>query len=670
MTWLKLPRLEGIGLPALGIRSMHKRLLLGLAFGWLLGMAVILVSTWHSGQSLIREVANEHLEYEARMIAGEIDQEVQLRFEALQRLASQIGTFESRAYAELSRELSRNDALLSLFDGLVMIDRDGKVLADWPRIDGREGLSVHGSDFFQFQRHVSRPYVSEPFRGRASDEPLIVFSVPLLDEAGRFSGVVGGVAKILNGSFFDKLRRIRIGKQGFAVIVTASSKILVHPDQDLIMQPVPTLHQNPWLDLALSGWQGTASAPLLTGQQALQAYRQVWSANWVAGIMLPQTQAFQPLQWFVRNLWVVGALTGAVMLVLLWWLLRLALLPMQRLERQIAAVGQGRRQRIELNTHTVEIRRVAETFNQVLKKQRQAESTLLDRQAFLDAVLRSSPVGMFVYGLEGGLRYANPALCRLTGYDFKVLQQQGYTAYVHADDQHDVSDHWQYTLATGRDFQRQYRYIKASGETIWVESHVSLVRLRSKRPLGYVGTFKDITHTREVEALQRWEAEHDPLTGLLNRRGFERRLEEALIDRLKSGTSSALILFDLDHFKPINDEGGHALGDVMLKHIAALIVSKVRRSDFVSRYGGDEFALLLPGCDLDHARKMAEVLRQSVETISVEHEKKCYKVTLSMGVTVLREGDNQIDIPMQRADRASYQAKEQGRNAIVSTEEP
>ncbi|MGC3873213.1 sensor domain-containing diguanylate cyclase [Halomonas sp. GXIMD04776] len=647
---------------------MHKRLLLMLAFGWLVVVAVILTSTWHSGQALIREVANEHLEYEARMIAGEIDQEVQLRFDALQRLASQLGVPGSRASMALSSELKRNDALLSLFDGLVVISSEGRVLADWPKVDGREGLSVLESEYFQFQRHVARPYVSEPFQGRASKTPLILFSVPLLDDNGRFAGVISGVANVLNGSFFDKLRRIRIGKQGYAAIMTASGKVLVHPDQDLIMQPVPVFHQNPWLDLALSGWQGLASAPLLTGQQALQAYRQIWSANWIVGIMLPQTQAFQPLQWFVRNLWVVGTLTGAVTLVLLWWLLRLALIPLQRLERQIASVGQGRYERIKLDTHAIEIRRVADTFNQVLEKQRRAESTMLDRQAFLDAVLRSSPVGMFVYGLEGGLRYANPALCRMTGYDFKVLQQQGYTAYVHADDQQDVSDHWQHTLATGRDFQRQYRYIKASGETIWVESHISLVRLRDKRPLGYVGTFKDITHTREMEALQRWEAEHDPLTGLLNRRGFERRLEESLIDRLKKGTPSALILFDLDHFKPINDEGGHALGDAMLKHIAALIVSKVRKSDAVSRYGGDEFALLLPGCDLDHARKMAETLRESVEALSIEHDKKRYKVTLSIGVTVLREGDDQINIPMQRADQASYQAKARGRNAIMADE--
>ncbi len=93
---------------------------------------------------------------------------------------------------------------------------------------------------------------------------------------------------------------------------------------------------------------------------------------------------------------------------------------------------------------------------------------------------------------------------------------------------------------------------------------------------------KDITERRQQEALQRWEAEHDPLTGLLNRRGFERRLEEAFADFQKTSTPSALLLFDLDHFKPINDEGGHALGDEMLRRIAQIVAWEVRRSDHVA----------------------------------------------------------------------------------------
>ncbi|WP_072818809.1 sensor domain-containing diguanylate cyclase [Modicisalibacter ilicicola] len=648
---------------------MHKRLLLGLAVGWLVVVAAILLSTWYSGQSLISEVANEHLDYEARMIAGEIDQEVTLRFEALERLARRISTLKARSSSELVDELEHNDALLSLFDGLVVIDDQGSVVADWPRVEGRQGLDTTQSEFFEFQRQVGRPHVSEPFFGRASRTPLTLLSVPLLDDEGRFAGVVGGVAKVMEGTLFDKLRRIRIGHQGYAAVMTASGKVLVHPNQELILQAVPSAQQYPLLDMALSGWQGTAVGQLLDGRMALQAYRQVWSANWIVGVMVPQSQAFAPLQWFVRNLWLVGSVTVAVMLLLLWWLLRVALAPLDRLERQIGDVGQGKRERVELDTRIIELQKVAETFNRVLERKHQAESTMLARQAFLDAVLNSSPAGMFVYGLDGGLRYANPAMCRLTGYDYKVLQQQGHTAYIHAEDQQDVSDHWKDTLASGRDFQRQYRYITASGETIWVESHASMVRLPSGRPIGFVGTFKDITQKREMEMLQRWEAEHDPLTGLLNRRGFERRLEEALVDRLKGGTLSTLILFDLDHFKPINDEGGHALGDVMLKRIAELISHKVRKSDHVARYGGDEFALLLTGCDLDHARRTAEALREAVQESSVEHEGKRYRVTLSLGVTALRADDDHIDLPMQRADQASYQAKAQGRNVIMVDEE-
>ncbi|MEC9482857.1 MAG: sensor domain-containing diguanylate cyclase, partial [Halomonas sp.] len=320
---------------------------------------------------------------------------------------------------------------------------------------------------------------------------------------------------------------------------------------------------------------------------------------------------------------------------------------------------------IALSAATTELDRVAASFNRVVQKQRQAESELLDRQAFLDAVLASSPVGIFIYDLEGRLRYVNPALSERTGHDLAWYQRHGFAQQIHADDRGEVEELWRHTLETGRDFQRQYRYVTSRGETIWVESHASLVRLADGRPLGFVGTLKDITQRREIEALQRWEAEHDPLTGLLNRRGFERRLEEALAERMKGGTTSALILFDLDHFKPINDEGGHALGDEMLQRIAGTVASKVRKSDFLARYGGDEFALLMPACDLAQAEATAQLIREAVGSLVVLHEGRTYRVSMSLGVTTLREGDRDIDMPMQRADQASYRAKAEGRNRAV-----
>lgn len=164
--------------------------------------------------------------------------------------------------------------------------------------------------------------------------------------------------------------------------------------------------------------------------------------------------------------------------------------------------------------------------------------------------------------------------------------------------------------------------------------------------------------------MRRWEAEHDPLTGLLNRRGFECRLEEALAEWHKAGTPSALMLFDLDSFKPINDEGGHALGDEMLRRIAQVVTWEVRRSDHVARQGGDEFGVLLPSCTLGQARQIAETLRRAVGEILVMHEGREYRVTLSIGVTAFQEGDLEVGTVIQRADAASYRAKAAGRNQI------
>lgn len=647
---------------------MHKRLLLGLAVGWVVVVAVILVWTWQSGQSLIRQVNNAHLDYEARMIAADIEQEVALRIEVLQRLADTLAQPLPSDSSTLRSELRQNGALLALFDGLVVISAKGRVLADWPRQEGRQGMDVTDRTYFQFQREVGRPYVSEPFFGRASETPLVMISVPLHQRNGDFAGMVGGVVSVLHSNFFNNLRGIRIGRQGFAAVMTVAGRVLVHPARDWLLRPAPSARQNPWLDLALSGWEGTAIGPLTTGQMALQAYQQVWSAGWVVGIFVPLEQAFAPLQWFVRNLWWVGAITVVMMFPLLWWLLELALLPLHRLERQIAAVGEGHRERVDLKTRTLELTRVAETFNRVAHSRREAEGRLLDRQAFLDAVLASSPVGMFVYDLDGEIRYVNPAMSGLTGYTLAQYRQMGRTDHIHPEDRDDVMNHWADSLASGRDFQRQYRYVTARGETIWVEAHATLVRLESGKPLGFVGTLKDITQRREMEALQRWEAEHDPLTGLLNRRGFERRLEEALADWQKSRNCAALILFDLDHFKPINDEGGHALGDEMLQRIATAIGLKVRKSDYLARHGGDEFAVLMPGCGLEQARNTAQALRLAVGELSVEHAGKTYRVSLSLGVTALRDSDRTIDAPLQRADQASYQAKAQGRNRVVSAE--
>ncbi|WP_445012233.1 sensor domain-containing diguanylate cyclase [Vreelandella stevensii] len=618
---------------------------------------------WQVGKTMVHETNMAHLRYEADLLSDEITQQVNQRIRALELLSSAMGSANETSW--LSYELQKNDALLAWFDGLVVSDEHGEIVADWPSIVGRVGLDTSELEYFRMVRGTRRPYVSEPFVGRASGAPMVLMIVPRLDEERRFAGFVAGMVSLDRSGLFNRLATIRLGDQGFAAVATASGKILYHPDYELVNAQINRAQRNALLDLALDGWQGEGVSSLADGRSSLQAYAQVWPANWVVGLYLPTEQAQLPLSDFIYKLFGIWLVISLLMMPLLWWLLARILKPLDHLERQIGEVGSGRRSQLSLATEMQELQQVATTFNRVEGERQQLVGHLQEREAFLDSVLSATPQGMFVANFGGKITYMNPALLQILDISADTQMEQWLTQ-IHADDRDGARDMWMHSLKTGSDFVRQLRFIRSDGEILWLDIHARVVMLtQGGHSLGLVGVVKDITERRQQEALQRWEAEHDPLTGLLNRRGFERRLEEAFADFQKTSTPSALLLFDLDHFKPINDEGGHALGDEMLRRIAQVVAWEVRRSDHVARQGGDEFGVLLPSCTLSQARVIADSLRKAVSEVSVTHEDKEYTVTLSIGVTVFDESDDAVEVALARADAASYDVKGQGRDGVM-----
>ncbi|PRY66307.1 PAS domain S-box-containing protein/diguanylate cyclase (GGDEF)-like protein [Vreelandella songnenensis] len=644
-------------------RTLKGRLLLGLLVTLLTLVAFLLGLAWQVGKTMVLETNMTHLRYEARLLADEVTQQVELRFQALQRLSEIVGYSDDPEW--LSYELRHNGTLMSWFDGIVVMDRNGYVVADWPSVVGRVGLDTSESEFFKMVRGTRQPHMSEPFIGRASKMPMVVVSVPRLDDRGEFAGMIGGVLSLDSGGLFNRLAKVRLGEEGYAGVATASGNILYHPISSLINTRVSSEVDNPLLHQALDGWQGDGVGELVNGQVGLQSYAQVWPANWVIGLFLPNHQAQLPLAGFIRQLAWMWLLLAILIMPLLWWILARILTPLNHLETQIGEVGLGKRQSVDLATSMQELQQVASTFNRVEGERQSLVEHLHERQAFLDTVLSAVPQGMFVADFDGAITYMNPALLGMLGissdWTMGALLDQ-----IHDDDRNGARDMWQYSLSSGSDFVRQLRFTRLDQEVLWLDIHARVVLLtQGGHSLGLVGVVKDVTERRQQEALQRWEAEHDPLTGLLNRRGFERRLEEAFADFQKTSTPSALLMFDLDHFKPINDEGGHALGDEMLRRIAQIIAWEVRRSDHVARQGGDEFGVLLPSCTLSQAQLIAESLRQAVSEVSVTNEGKEYRVTLSMGVTSFNDNDSGIDDALSRADAASYDAKSLGRDSVV-----
>lgn len=181
---------------------------------------------------------------------------------------------------------------------------------------------------------------------------------------------------------------------------------------------------------------------------------------------------------------------------------------------------------------------------------------------------------------------------------------------------------------------------------------------------GAVFVFHDMTDEQALIGRLSWQATHDALTGLANRREFEHRLEAAL-DRLEqSGTQHILMLLDIDQFKIINDTCGHAAGDELLRQATAILQAPLRRDDILARLGGDEFAVLIEDCKIDMVTTVAERLRQSVQDAQFEWNGRVFNITVSIGMVPITTTGTSLEEILRAADIACYMAKEKGRNRI------
>ena len=181
--------------------------------------------------------------------------------------------------------------------------------------------------------------------------------------------------------------------------------------------------------------------------------------------------------------------------------------------------------------------------------------------------------------------------------------------------------------------------------------------------------FPTLMHIQErIEHLAHL-TEHDALTGLANRRAIERNLETEIERATRLGSSLSVAMLDLDDFKKINDTYGHSCGDVVLQKFSQLIKEEIRKTDFAARFGGEEFILLLSGTSLLHAQQVLKRIKDKWEEMPVNcgHETLPVKLTCSMGL-VCYKGKRKIDTEtlIQASDQALYQAKEEGKNKIVT----
>lgn len=289
--------------------------------------------------------------------------------------------------------------------------------------------------------------------------------------------------------------------------------------------------------------------------------------------------------------------------------------------------------------------------------------TVLEQEQRLSLITSNIADGVYVIDEKGRITFVNQRASEIMGFTHDELQ--GKVAHDlfhrHAGGAQTPLDECPIyrVIQTGGRYDGEEQFASKNGGFLTVEV-ASQPMLKGGRIVGSVTVFRDISERKLLEEQLRLLSITDPLTGVYNRRFLQETLLKELYRAERHSEPLGLIMLDLDHFKQVNDRYGHDVGDQVLQHLVGLIQKRIRNSDCLARWGGEEFVLLVPHTALTAAVSLAEALMQDLRTSEV---KGVGSVTASFGVVALRPGDT-VESLTQRADSLMYAAKQAGRNCV------
>jgi len=283
-------------------------------------------------------------------------------------------------------------------------------------------------------------------------------------------------------------------------------------------------------------------------------------------------------------------------------------------------------------------------------------------EARYQALYENAPDVFTTINRQGGILSVNRPGARMLGYEVDELIGEAFAMIVHPEDQKAVLSHLEHQFSHPTDDgDIEYRKLCRDGSSFWVHQRVALDP-DTKEPRLLV-VCRDITERRNLEEQLAYQATHDTLTNLINRREFERRLQRVLSTTGETGNSHALCFLDLDQFKFINDTCGHVAGDELLRQLAALLQGQMRSRDTLARLGGDEFAVLMEYCPMERALRLAEKILVVVKDFQFYWRAQRFSISTSVGIVAV-QGQRTIAETIALADRACYAAKREGGNRI------
>ena len=323
-----------------------------------------------------------------------------------------------------------------------------------------------------------------------------------------------------------------------------------------------------------------------------------------------------------------------------------------------------------LHRHHLEELVIARTreLNDEIYERKRIEKQLFQEKELAQVTLQSIGDAVITTDAQGCVQYLTPVAQQLTGWSQAAAFNQRLSdvfVILHETTRERVQNPVERVLATGCTSGLANHTILQSREGVeyGIDDSAAPLRDRKGQMIGAVMVFRAATHARQISRQLSWQAGHDALTNLVNRRQFERVLSESQAT-LQGDQQYVLCYLDIDRFKVVNDTCGHTAGDELLKQVAAIISQYIRAADTLARLGGDEFAILLPQCPLARAIVIANQIRAAVTDFHFVWEGSAFRIGVSIGLVTFDTTAQDVASIVNAADLACYTAKEKGRNRV------
>lgn len=306
----------------------------------------------------------------------------------------------------------------------------------------------------------------------------------------------------------------------------------------------------------------------------------------------------------------------------------------------------------------------------VLRQVRRTESALHHEKELAQVTLHSIGDGVITTDGDGKVEYLNPVAEQYTGWSTDQARGRPLAEIYRITDERTGKDldplSIQPASSTTEDTGAaiSVRLVDRNGRECPIRYSYAPIRTHEGRALGMIVVFHDISQIRAMAQQLLWQASHDALTGLVNRREFERRLNELIDTARGQAREHALMFMDLDNFKSVNDTCGHTAGDELLRQLTSVMLARMRGSDTLARLGGDEFGALLETCPFDQAVRIANAMRETVREFRFVWEDKTFTVGVSIGLVPITADSGNLNRLLSLADASCYEAKNKGRDRV------